>query len=149
MRGKKKGFTLVELIVVIAIIAIIAAVAVPTTIRYVNEAKVTMAENEALNLMNTITSSLAVIATSHDGKLAKDVMLDILAEQMPTVQYVTQVLVAQNGNDEFKITIHAGEMASKESSFKYSVFKVYWGEETATSFSLIPDTASSGGWVLE
>ena len=40
-KNKKKGFTLVELIVVIAIIAIIAAVAVPTTISYVNKAKVT------------------------------------------------------------------------------------------------------------
>lgn len=148
MRCKKKGFTLVELIVVIAIIAIIAAVAVPTTIKYVNESKLTMAENEALNLMNTITSSLVVVATDHDGKLAKDVMLDILVEQMPTVQYVTQVIVAQNGDDEFNVTIHAGDMATKESSFKYSVFKVYWGEETASSFSLIPDTASSGGWAF-
>ena len=38
-KNKKKGFTMVELIVVIAIIAIIAAVAVPTTISYVQKAR--------------------------------------------------------------------------------------------------------------
>lgn len=36
---RKKGFTLVELIVVMAIIAILAAVAVPTTMHYVEKAK--------------------------------------------------------------------------------------------------------------
>lgn len=37
----KKGFTLIELIVVLAILAIIAAIAVPTTLNAVNGAKVT------------------------------------------------------------------------------------------------------------
>ena len=39
MRGNKKGFTLIEIIIVLIIIAILAAIAVPALIRYVNEAK--------------------------------------------------------------------------------------------------------------
>lgn len=49
MRKKgKKGFTLVELIVVIAIIAILAAVAVPTTMHFVEKAKISN-EQSAIN----------------------------------------------------------------------------------------------------
>ena len=39
MRGRQKGFTLMELMVVIVIVAILAAVATPLYINYVNDAK--------------------------------------------------------------------------------------------------------------
>lgn len=38
-KGNKKGFTLVEIIVVLVILAILAAVAVPTALGYVDEKK--------------------------------------------------------------------------------------------------------------
>lgn len=38
-KGNKKGFTLVEIIVVLVILAILAAIAVPTTFGYVDEKK--------------------------------------------------------------------------------------------------------------
>ena len=44
----KKGFTLVELIVVIAIIAILAAVAIPTTLHFVEKAKIS-SENQTIS----------------------------------------------------------------------------------------------------
>ena len=48
MRGKK-GFTLVELMVVVAIVAILAAVATPAYINYVNRTK----QGEAASLLFT------------------------------------------------------------------------------------------------
>lgn len=139
IRGKKKGFTLVELIVVIAIIAIIAAVAVPTTISYVNRSRTTMAENETRNLMNTISESFTLIAAEKDGKVAKDTIKEILVTQMPDTEHVTEVTIAQDGADKLKVTVKAGDLATQESSFAYSTFKLSWGEESATSFTFVPD----------
>ena len=39
MRRNRRGFTLVEIIVVLVILAILAAIAVPTTFGYVDEKK--------------------------------------------------------------------------------------------------------------
>lgn len=148
MRGKKKGFTLVELIVVIAIVAIIAAVAVPATIKYVSDAKKSMAENETLNVINTITESMAIIATKQDGMVTKQGMLDILGEQMPYCEYVTKVVVEKDGEDQFKVTVHASDIASKMATFPYSSFEVQWGEADVSSFSFIPSDTGSG-WAVE
>lgn len=139
IRGKKKGFTLVELIVVIAIIAIIAAVAVPTTISYVNKAKLAVAEQEVENLMNTITESFTLLAAEENGRVAKDTIKNILVTQMPDTEQVTEVTVSQDGSDKLKVTVKAGERASAENSFSYNTFKLIWGEDSATSFTFVPD----------
>lgn len=93
-KNKKKGFTLVELIVVIAIIAIIAAVAVPTTISYVNKAKVSTADQEATELMNTLTTAMTDLALNSTSTGVSDTeFAALLNSVMPDVQNVTTVKI--------------------------------------------------------
>ena len=49
MRSNKKGFTIVELVIVIAVIAILAGVLIPTFAGIVNKAQKSAAEQEASN----------------------------------------------------------------------------------------------------
>ena len=58
-KSNKKGFTLVELIVVIAIMAILAAVLVPTVTSKVKEAKKSAAESDAQALAKSFSLALA------------------------------------------------------------------------------------------
>lgn len=89
-KNKKKGFTLVELIVVIAIIAIIAAVAVPTTISYVNKAKVSTALNEATELGNNMQTAFTDFALSNE-KISATSLASLLNTNMPDVVHVTSI----------------------------------------------------------
>lgn len=59
----KKGFTLVELIVVIVIILILAAVMVPQLLRYVDQAREANATAEAATLMSELQAEFALAKT--------------------------------------------------------------------------------------
>ena len=56
-----------ELIVVIAIIGVLAAIVVPTTLHFVDEARVEAAQVEVTSVMNSLQTNLLTLATSAGG----------------------------------------------------------------------------------
>ena len=57
-KNNRKGFTIVELVIVIAVIAILAGVLIPTFSGIVNKAKLNAALQEAKTIMTNYTASI-------------------------------------------------------------------------------------------
>ncbi|MBQ7308517.1 MAG: prepilin-type N-terminal cleavage/methylation domain-containing protein [Clostridia bacterium] len=64
MRKNKKGFTLVELVIVIAVIAILAAVLLPTFATVIENAKVSSATQKANNALKDYFTRVATLSTT-------------------------------------------------------------------------------------
>ena len=77
----KKGFTLVELIVVIAIIGVLAAILVPTMLGYVTSSRVTSADTTAAKIEDSIDTFLTQADTAGYGMLQSNTALSRITGQ--------------------------------------------------------------------
>jgi type IV pilus assembly protein PilA len=70
MKKNKKGFTLVELVIVVAVMAVLIAVAIPTVTSITQTAKATVAQTNARTIESTL--KLAEADKSKDGDVIRN-----------------------------------------------------------------------------
>ena len=80
----KKGFTLVELVVVIAIIGVLAAILVPTMLGVVQDSRITSANTLASNIKNRVTEFMSKMDTIKASYVGGTNVLTITAKQVAT-----------------------------------------------------------------
>lgn len=69
LKSNKKGFTLIEMIVVIVIVAILAAIAVPAVMKYIDQARETKLIAKADGIKVTYQADLAKLTAKGTGKI--------------------------------------------------------------------------------
>lgn len=102
----KKGFTLVELIVVIAIIAILTAVIVPLVSRYTTQATYTSLQSAASSVESQVNAGINSYAMTGKVFNGKAVTAVCDTDGTPTTIYVdkTKIDIAKQSDNSYKVT---------------------------------------------
>ena len=128
----KKGFTLIEMLVVIAIIAILVAIIVPTVSKSTAKAK---AATDAANLRAAVAeASIGVLTGDEDISGATEVDLISYVKNRPVCQ--------TNSGDEFSIKGSNGQVVAKFGSHGIDYYQAIAKDGAASSTTTTTTTTN-------
>lgn len=139
-KNNKKGFTIVELVIVIAVIAILSAVLIPTFSGLIKKANVTADQT----LVRNLNTSLAIASDGSNGKSTMYETLNDLKDQGYDITKLSPTsagsdIVWDSNKNQFVLVMQNGEYYTgttyedyKESDY-YKLWKIYTNTDVSNS----------------
>ena len=111
-RRSRKGFTLVELIVVIAILGVLAAIIVPTTLHFVNQGREEAANSDLTAVRDALNAGLTEKPT-----LTEENISQILSTaNLTSAQYQITITISTTG----QVTIHSAYFDNEDNDVVFN-----------------------------
>lgn len=118
-RNNRKGFTLIELVVVIAIIGVLAAILVPILMNHVKKSRLATANANAKTAYNAVNTYLAdTNATENSVAYAStEFNCQTKPSDPKTMEYVVYSALAENGQEAGFAIVKQGPLANGKNAF--------------------------------